>query len=518
MIDRLARSRYPNFHLILTLVLFLNVFINSSFAQSIEDKVTVHKLNNGMTFVFLERHKVPTFAAVYGFKFGGVDEVTGLTGIAHLLEHMAFKGTTRIGTKDYAKEKPIMEKINKLGDEWSKELMKGEFADKQKIEKIKEEMKRLESEQKDYLTHLEIVDLYREGGGIQVNASTGSDATRFTAALPANQLELWCLIESERIKDPVFREFYTERSVVQQERKQVIGGRPIMKFMEVFKATAFVAHPYRNPVIGWESDIETVTLEEVMDFREKYYVPNNCVAALVGDIYPEKAIPLVEKYFGDIPRGPDVPEVRTIEPKQLGEIKFVMEAKGQPALRIGYHKPTTPHKDAYAMFVIMQVLTGGRTSRLQKDFVEERKLATQIWCAWSFGGQRYDNLFLFQGAPKAPHTHEELEKAIDEHIEKLKTEPVKDRELQKIMNAIEFQKATSLSNNFALAGRLMSSQLLRGDWRVGFQLEDRILEVTPEDIMRVSKKYFTKENRTVGYLVKKKQEKKKKGKKIGGLK
>lgn len=475
----------------------------AGFSQKLEDKVTVHRLRNGLTFVFMERHKIPTIATVYGFKVGAVDEVTGFTGISHILEHMAFKGTTRIGTTDFEKEKVVMERVNELGAEWSKELRKGGLADKKKIEKIEGEMKKLEEEQKKYIVNLEIMDLYQKVGGIGVNASTGIDMTSFTANLPSNQLETWCLIESERMKDPVFRQFYTERSVVQQERKQSVGSRPLLQLMEAFTATAFLAHPCRNPVIGWASDIESVTLEEVKAFRDKYYVPNNCVAALVGDVYPEKAIPLIEKYFGNIPRGSDVPEVRTVEPVQLGERRVVVEGDAPSQLRIGYHKPGPPHKDAYVLYVAGMILAGETTSRMWKDFVDKRKIANQIWAAANFAGQRYDNLFLFQGWVKEPHTNEELEKAIYEYVEKLKVEPVEAKELEKVKNGLEFQGTTSVAVNAGMAGRLMGAQLLHGDWRRALDWEKEALKVTAEDIMAAAKKYFTPENRTVGYLVRK---------------
>jgi len=499
-------SQNQFFRFVFIILFTFTVIVPFVLSQKLEDKVTVHKLKNGMTFVFLERHKIPTVATLYGYRVGAVDEVTGLTGISHLLEHMAFKGTTRIGTNDYEKEKILMEKINKLGAEWSVELRKGELADKEKIEKIKEEMKMLQEKQKDLIVPLELMTLYQKVGGVGMNAMTGVDMTSFVVNLPSNQLETWCLIESERMKDPVFREFYTERGVVQQERKQSVDSRPIALLMEIFKGVAFVAHPYRNPVVGWASDIESVTLEEVMAFRKKHYVPSNCVAALVGDVYPEKIIPLIEKYFGDIPGGPDVPEVRTVEPPQRGERRFVLEGDAQSALRIGYHKPGPPHDDAYAMHMLGLILAGGQTARMWKDLVKERKMATQIWAAANFGGQRYDNIFLLQATPKEPYTLEELEEAIYEHIERIKVEPVDEKEFERLKNLTEFQSIAGLGSNKSMVGRLMRGQLLSGDWRKGFTWEERLLKVTAEDIMKAAKKYLTKENRTVGYLVKKKKE------------
>lgn len=497
---RLKEFSFPS---ILFFFLILLLSLNSGFSQNLENRVVVHKLKNGLTFVFLERHEVPVFASVYGFKVGGVDEPTGLTGLSHILEHMAFKGTTRIGTKDFKKEKVAIDKIHKLGAELSMELGKGEAAEESKIKKIKEEMKKLEEEQKKYIVNNEIFSLYQNAGGMGVNAGTSIEATNFTASLPSNQLELWCLIESERIKDPVFREFYTEKDVVQQERKQVVDGNPVSQFNETFMTIAFAAHAYRNPVAGWASDIKSVTLEEALEFRNKYYVPKNCVAALVGDIDPEKAIPLIEKYFGGIPGGQEIPVLRTSEPPQLGEKRFTLEADAQPLLRIGYHKPTEPYKDSFSLTMLASILTTGRTSRMQKDLVQDRQLASQIYCNANFPGQRYDNLFVIIGTPTAAHTPQELEKAIYEHLERLKVVPVEEKELQRIKNILESSTLRALRSNESMANLLWRSQLFLGDWRNMLESNKKLLAVTPGDIMEVAKTYFTVENRTVGYLLRK---------------
>lgn len=478
------------------------------FSQDIESKVTVHKLRNGMTFVIMERHEVPVFSTVYGFKVGSVDEVPGITGLAHLFEHMAFKGTPRIGTTDFEKEKAVMEKINELGAEISRELIKGDLADKEKVEKLKKEMAELEKEQKKYIVKDEIDKIYSNAGGIGLNAGTGTDVTSYIISLPSNQFELYCLMESERIKNAVLREFYTERGVVQEERKQTTEAIPMRQLYEVFLATAFIAHPYGHPVVGWASDINSVTLEEAANFKNKYYTPNNCVVALVGDVYPEKAIPLIEKYFADIPGGPEPPELRTREPKQLGERRVKIEVEAEPQILIGYHKPTYPHKHAYAMDVISSILTSGRSSRLYKDLIKAKQLAVSI--ASSIGpGIRYDNLFIISGMPRYPHTNEELEKAIYEHLEKLKVEPVEEKELQKIKNQIEASFIQSLSSNMGMAFRLMREQLFFGDWKNMLKYKDEVLKVRPEDIMETAKEYFIEQNRTVAFLMRKPKEIKK---------
>jgi predicted Zn-dependent peptidase len=472
-------------------------------AQSLEEKVTAHTLKNGLTVLFAERHGAPVFSTLYGFKVGSVDEYPGITGTAHLFEHMAFKGTPRIGTKDYEKEKVLMDKIATVGRDWSVELAKGDRADKDKVAALRAELTKLEQEQKALIVKDEIDLIYSNAGGTGLNAGTGTDQTMYIISLPANQFELFCLIESERIRNTVLREFYTERSVIQEERKQTTDAVPARLLSEMFMGAAFLAHPYKNPVVGWASDINSVTLEEAQAFKNLYYTPNNCVLAVVGDVYPAKAIPLVEKYFGDIPRGEDPPVFRTVEPKQLGERRVRFEFDAEPQLMMGYHKPNFPSKEDAVANVLAYVLTRGRTSRIYKDLIQDKQLAVSVSALAAFPGDRYPNLFGFRAVPRFPHTVEEVEKGILEHVERAKTEPVSERELQKVKNNIDASYIRSMSSNFGIAMTLVEYQLLYGDWKLFKKYRELIAAVTPADIMDFAKTYLTPENRTVAALVKK---------------
>ena len=486
---------------------FLLVFLMTALgiflaAQSLEQKVAFKKLSNGMTVILVERHGAPVFSTIYGFKVGSVDETPGITGTAHLFEHMAFKGTPKIGTTDYEKEKPIMEKVNQVGREWSLELLKGDNADKAKVARLREELTKLEAEQKKYVVKDEIDVIYTDVGGVGLNAGTGTDQTSYVISLPSNELELFCLVESERIKNAVLREFYTERSVIQEERKQTTEAVPTRMLYEMFMGAAFIAHPYNHPVVGWASDINSVTLEEAQAFKSKFYTPNNCVLAIVGDIYPEKAWPLVEKYFGEIPRGSDPPVLRTIEPKQIGERRVKIEFEAEPMLVLGFHKPTFPTKEDAAASVLSYVLTSGRTSRMYKDLVQDKQIAVSV-SAGSGPGTRYPNLMTFSGNPRYPHTVEELETAIMGHIEKVKTEPITERELQKVKNNLEASYIRSMSSNMGLAMTLMRYQLLFGDWKLYLKYKDIITSITAADVMDFAKNHLTLKNRTVAYLIRK---------------
>lgn len=494
------KNRFKFSGLLLALALVLGPALLP--AQSLEEKVTAHTLKNGLTVLFAERHGAPVFSTLYGFKVGSVDEYPGITGTAHLFEHMAFKGTPRIGTKDYEKEKVLMDKIAQVGHAWSVELAKGDLGDKDKIAALRAELTKLEQEQKSFIVKDEIDLIYSNAGGTGLNAGTGTDQTMYIISLPANQFELFCLMESERIRNTVLREFYTERSVIQEERKQTTDAVPTRLLSEMFMGAAFLAHPYKNPVVGWTSDINSVTLEEARAFKDRYYTPNNCVLAVVGDVYPAKAIPLVEKYFGDIPRGEDPPVFRTVEPKQLGERRVRFEFDAEPQLMMGYHKPNFPSKEDAAATVLAYILTTGRTSRIYKDLIQDKQLAVSVY-AGQGPGTRFPNLFTFNAVPRFPHTVEEVEKGILEHVEKVKTEPVSERELQKVKNNIDASYIRSMSSNFGIAAQIVRYQLLFGDWMLFKKYRELIAAVTPADIMDFAKTYLTPENRTVAALIKK---------------
>lgn len=472
-------------------------------SQNLEDKVKVHKLKNGLTVIFAERHGAPTFSTIYGYKVGAVDETPGITGVAHLFEHMAFKGTPKIGTSDFGKEKPIMEESNRLGRELSLELLKGDAADKEKIKSFKEQLAKLDKEQKQYIVKDEIDKIYNAAGGTGLNASTGNDQTQYYISLPSNRFELFCLVESERMKNAVLREFYTERSVIQEERKQTTEAVPARMLSEAFLGAAFIAHPYNHPVVGWASDINSVTLEEATAFKNKYYGPNNCVMAIVGDIYPDKAIPMIEQYFGDIPAGENPPVLRTVEPKQLGERRVKYAADAEPQLLIGFHKPNFPSRDDAVLSVIASLLSTGRSSIFYKDLVKEKQLAANVNAMSSYPAVRYNNLFVVMGAPRYPHTNEELEAAVMEHLEKLKTTPVSENDLQKVKNNIEANYLRSMRTNMGLAMTLTRYQLLFGDWKLYLKNKENVSSVTAQEIIDCAKKYFTAENKTTAYLIKK---------------
>jgi len=487
---------------VLLFTFHISLFTSLAFGAGLEDKVREHTLKNGMKLLMVERHTSPTVAAWIRFRVGSVDERSDERGLAHLLEHMLFKGTKTLGTKDFAAEKPLLDRIEVTAQALMAEKAKREKSDTSRIAALAKELAELEAAAGKYVVKEEFAEIYAKNGGSGYNAFTSKDGTTYLINLPANKLELWAAIESDRMQNAVLREFYTERNVVMEERRRSYETEPEGKLWETFQATAFVAHPYGQPTIGWMSDIENLSRSKAEAFLHKYYAPGNAIVALVGDIDPDRTIALVEKYFGAIPPGTPVGPVAVEEPPQPGEKRIQVPADAEPELLLGFHKPTLPATDDYVFDVIDMLLTNGRTSRLHKKLVTEKQLATSVG-TFSAPGSRYSNLFTVAATPRVPHTVTEVEEAIYEELERLKSEPVTERELQQLLNQLEYEESRQMSSNGGLARNLTEYEAVAGSWRYLIEHRQKVAKVTPDDVMRVAKKYFVRENRTVGFITKK---------------
>ena len=396
---------------LIPLALVIALLAPPCFGAGLEDRVQEHTLKNGMKILLVERHSSPTVAAWIRFRVGSVDERSDERGLAHLLEHMLFKGTRTLGTRDYAAEKPLLDRIEETAQKLMAEQAKREKSDKEVIASLRKELDRLEAEAEKYVVKEEFATLYARNGGSGYNAFTAKDGTTYIINLPANKLELWAAIESDRMQNAVLREFYTERNVVMEERRRSYEAEPMGKLWETFLATAFVAQPYGQPTIGWMSDIEYLSRTRAEAFLHKYYAPNNAIVAIVGDINSEATIALMEKYFADIPPGTPVGPVTVEEPPQGGERTVEIIGDSEPELLVGFHKPSIENADDYVFDVIDMLLAEGRTSRLYRKLVVEQQLATEI-STFSAPGSRYPNLFVIEAAPRAPHTVNEVKEAI----------------------------------------------------------------------------------------------------------
>ena len=499
--------------------LVLSLGLNLSLALAspgLADRVIEHKLTNGLTVLMVERHQTPVVSINMTFGVGGVNEQVGQTGLAHLYEHMAFKGTRTIGTKDYANEKPILDELHRIGTELEQRQrnlstrgseMPVAANEQVAIDALQARFKSLQEQAVQYVAGNEMALLYQRHGGVGLNAATGKDLTRYMISLPSNRLPLWAAIEADRMANPVLREFYKERGVVMEERRLRNDDSPTGLLFETFTSAAFRAHPYGIPTIGWESDILSLTPAETEAFFKTYYGPGSATIGIVGDINPKEVIELIENTFGKIPAAPPPPQIATVEPVQRGERRVEVEFDAEPSLAIGYHKPGIGHPDDYVFDVIDEILTSGLTSRLYSKLVRESRLAASVNSDSNYPGVRAPNLFVLHATPLAPHTTAEVEAALLVELERLKTEPVAAKELERVVNNLDADMVRSLRSNSGLASRLALYQTVAGDWRYVLKARDKVAAVTPADIQRVARHYFTKSNRTVATLIKKVNEK-----------
>ncbi|WP_430794661.1 insulinase family protein [Trichormus azollae] len=470
------------------------------YLDQVVKQLTEFRLDNGLKFIVLERHQAPVVSFLTYADVGGIDESDGKTGVAHFLEHLAFKGTKRIGTIDYKAEKPLLESLEQLDTQIRNAKSQGKKDD---LAKLETEFQSLESQALKLVKQNEIAQIVEQAGGVGLNANTSTEATRYFYSFPANKLELWMSLESERFLDPVFREFYKEKDVILEERRMRVENSPVGLMVQKFTDTAFKVHPYRRPVIGYDEDIRNLSPTDVKHFFESYYVPNNIVIAIVGDVQPNEVKKLAQVYFGRYPAKPKAQAKITPEPKQTEPREFTLKLPTQPWYFQGYHRPGITHPDNAVYDIIGSLLSDGRTSRLYKSLVEKQRLALLAQGVSRFPGDKYPNLMLFYALTSPGHTVDDLAIALGKEIEKLKTEPVSTAELRRVKTQARAGLLRSLNSAVGMAQQLLEYEVKTGSWRNLFKQLDNIAAVTPADIQRVAQITFTPENRTVGKLLSK---------------
>jgi predicted Zn-dependent peptidase len=475
----------------------------ASLSERFRLPVTEHTLQNGMRFLIVERRESPTFSAYIRFKVGSVNETPGQTGLAHLLEHMMFKGTTLFGSTNPAGERPLLARIDAIQLELQSMQRSarplGGPSDSPRRVALEQELAALEAEAKRFVIRNELWEIYRRNGGTNLNASTSRDGTQYFISLPKNRLELWALMESDRLRNPVFREFYTERDVVQEERRQRVDTSPRGQLMEAALSAAFIAVPYRHPVLGWPGDLANLNRPQAEAYFRTYYAPNNALAVLVGDLDPAEVIRVVERYFGNLPSQPFPMTPVLEEPPQTGERRVRVEFPAEPNLLMLYQAPPLGHPDMYALAVLGSLLGEGRSSRLHKRLVDERRLVTSISAGPWF--LQYAGLFLIQATPRAPHTVEEVEAAVEEEIATLASELATPREILKIRNQTEVEAVGHFASNAGLASQLGNAWALTGDWRSLFSDREKLEAVTAEEVRDAARRYLVPRRRTVASLI-----------------
>ncbi len=465
-------------------------------AASLADRVQEHRLANGATVLFVERHGSPTVSAYISFKVGSVNETSEQRGAAHLLEHMLFKGTRVLGTKNYAEEKPLLDRIETVGGKIDR-LKNLPESDPVALEKMRAELKALQKEHKQLVVKDEFSKIYAENGGVGFNAFTGKDQTTYLINLPANKLELWAAIESDRLANAVFREFYTERDVVYEERRRSYESNPNGLLYESLLATAFKVHPYRGPTIGWGSDIANLTPDDIRSLYSRYYTPANMVITLVGDFHGDNALALIKRYFGKLPSGEQVPPVTAVEPTQQGERRIKVRFDAEPGLMIAYHKPAAPQREDYVFDLLMEILGAGRTSRLYRALVLDKQLATDVG-VFSAPGSRYPNLMIVSATPRQGVAVSAIEEAIYRELDLLR-QGVTAAELDKARRQITTSLLRRMQSNSGLARTLSSFEVL-GGWRYLEDYQQQIESVSAEELAQVARRYLTADNRTVALV------------------
>ncbi|MEA3465809.1 MAG: pitrilysin family protein [Thermodesulfobacteriota bacterium] len=469
---------------------------------SLEQKVEQFHLDNGLTVLVVERHDSPTFTAYMTVGVGSADEDGANRGVAHLLEHMRFKGTQTIGTQDYAAEKPLIEAIDKTALTLQAAQLEAPV-DEVQVKQLRQQLTDLQQQQRQLLVKDEFSKIYARQGGVGFNAFTGKDLTSYLISLPANKLELWMSLEADRMENAVLREFYTERDVVLEERRRSYESKPSGMMYEALLATAFRVHPYRHPVIGWNCDINNLSKEETADFLHRYYAPINTVIAIVGDVDVAEVKALLERYFAHIAPGEKIPPVTAIEPPQRGERRTEVRFDAQPQLLVAFHKPTLPTRDDYAFDLLGKLLTEGPTSLLYKHLVLEQQLATSV-SSYGAPGGRYPNLFVISATPRQPHTTAELEQAIYKQLEQLKHQLVDDADLMRIRKRLRADRLRYLRTNNGMANMLSRYQVIAGGWRYLTDYDQQVATITAKDVQQAVKRWLNVDNRTVITLVQEK--------------
>jgi predicted Zn-dependent peptidase len=464
------------------------------YLDQVSNAVTEFTLGNGLKFIVLEQHQAPVISFMTYCNIGAADEPDGQTGVAHFLEHLAFKGTETIGTVNYLEEKIALDQLDRLFDQ-----IQGAKAAGQDSSALQAEFETWQKKAASYVKQNELGQIIEQAGGVGLNATTSTDATRYFYSLPSNKLELWMALESDRFLHPVFREFYEEKQVILEERRMRVENDPVGELFEAVQDKAFQVHPYQRPVIGYSEDIRNLTRQNVRDFFEQYYTPENITVAIVGDVDPSEVKRLAQLYFGRFSQGSlNLPQL-PVEPPQTQFQTVTLTRQTQPWTVFAYHIPGITDPDYVLYEMLGNVLSDGRTSRLYQNLVEQQ-LAIVSRGFTGYPNDKYPNLMVFYTLPAPGQTIETVEAALTQELEKVKQEPISDRELDRVKNQIRANLLRSLQSNSGLASQLAEYEVKTGSWQNLFTQLDKIQRVTPADLQRIAQQTFRPENLTLGRL------------------
>lgn len=461
---------------------------------SLLDSVEELTLENGMRWIFVKRGAAPVFSGVVYVGTGAVDEVPGKSGLAHMFEHMAFKGNTVVGTSDYEKELEFHRRIAEVDAEIAT-LTAQQSTERVALEKQRRD---IELEMKSVVDGTALWSYFQDNGAEVLNAGTSADYTFYYASMPSHRLGLWSYLTSEMVFHPVMREFYSERDVVMEERRQRVENRPSGKLMEALLATAFTVSPYRHMTIGSMEELEGLTIADAKAFHDALYAPSDMVGALVGNFDVEEAKQIVEQFFGRIAKRERKPLVEILdEPVQTAERAVEIEYDAAPGVMIAYHKPTAPHRDDYVFDVIQHLLCSSKSARMRQALVIEQQLTQSVSCTTTFPGTRLNNLMLFLAEPNAGVSPEQLIAAIEVEIATLREELVEDIEIDVARTNLSAALVWGMNSNDGLAQSLAAVELVGGDWRYMTEHAGVLKTITREEVRDVAQRYLQPSQRTV---------------------
>jgi predicted Zn-dependent peptidase len=470
--------------------------------ENLERQIQSFTLANGLRFIVVERHAAPVFSFETVVNSGSAADGLGTTGLAHMMEHMAFKGTAIVGTKDYAAEQPLLEREEAAFGAVLEERRRGAHADSTRLRSLEKSFADAQTASHALVVSNEFQKVIEQAGAQNWNASTHTDFTDYFYSLPSNRLELWALMEGGRMGHPVFREFYKERDVVYEERRMRTESSPIGRLIDEFIHASYVAHPYGFGGIGYPSDLKSFTRTQGEEFFRRHYVAKNMTVAIVGDVTTTEVKAVAEKYFGDLSDAPLPPPIDTVEPEQRAERRVILEDAAQPLVFIGWHVPaaTDPRYPAYE--ALADLLGGGDWARLQKTLVKEKKIAVRIQCGTGFPGEKYPNQLVVLVVPASGQDPLKVEQAVYDALDEVRTtRPLTDEELAGYKVRVRADKIETATDNAQLAGTLAQAQALYGDWHEFFRGQERVQALTTADLMDALKRSLLRSNRTVGLIV-----------------
>jgi len=454
-------------------------------------------LPNNLTLLVVTDTTLPNVSCRLYYFAGSMYESFSHTGLSHFFEHMMFKGTKRLGTTNYEAEVPIMAKIDTLDTEMLRLLRRGIPKDDERVVSLRNKVLKLMEEQRKYIIKDEIWSLYEKNGANGLNAWTSDDMTAYIVTLPANKVELFANIESDRMQNVVLREFVSERDVVLEERRMRYENRPVNNYQLILETIFYSAHPYQNPTIGWASDIANYTTAAMRNHIAKFYRPDNAVIILAGNITPKVASELINKYFAEI-KNPDteIDEVFTREPQPIGEKRFIVrENNAEPRIDIAFHIPGYKDSALFALDIVENMLSG-TSGILHKRLVEQENLCLSAG-AWNYW-RHHNGKFVVYATLKSGVSHEKVEQIILEEIEKLTENEPNENELLRVKNTLKRQNLEKFRNMESFSDQLAFFAKF-GNWRDLFEYQNNVENI--KSTTWAVKKYLNPKFRVVGWLV-----------------